>query len=72
MCCSGRESLDEIRAAVRDAVHCHFEDEELPRVIRLHIVKDEQPPTGPSSSTYERPGRFLTSGGQPHSGRLGY
>jgi hypothetical protein len=35
------ESLDEIRAAVRDAVHCHFEDEDLPRIIRLHIVKDE-------------------------------
>lgn len=35
------ESLDEIRAAVRDAVHCHFEDEDLPRIIRLHSVKDE-------------------------------
>jgi len=35
------ESLDEIRAAVRDAVHCYFEDEDLPRIIRLHIVKDE-------------------------------
>jgi len=51
--------LDEIRAAVRDAAHCHFEDEELPRVIRLYIAKDEQPPTGPSSSAPERPGRVL-------------
>jgi len=35
------ESLDEIREAVRDAVRCHFGEKELPRVIRLHIVKDE-------------------------------
>ena len=35
------ESVDEIRAAVRDAVCCHFEDRDMPRVIRLHFVKDE-------------------------------
>jgi len=35
------ESLDEIRGAVRDAVRCHFGEKELPRVFRLHIVKDE-------------------------------
>ncbi len=35
------ENLSEIREAVRDAVRCHFEQKDLPRVIRLHIVKDE-------------------------------
>jgi len=35
------ESLEEIRTAVRDAVHCHFEDTNMPKIIRLHIVKDE-------------------------------
>ncbi|MEM2958480.1 MAG: hypothetical protein QW261_09315 [Candidatus Jordarchaeaceae archaeon] len=35
------EDLDELRDAVRDAVRCHFEKEEMPRVIRLHMVKDE-------------------------------
>jgi hypothetical protein len=35
------ESLDEIRTAVRDAVRCHFEDSDLPRMIRLHYVRDE-------------------------------
>lgn len=35
------ESLDEIREAVRDTVRCHFGEKELPRAIRLHIVKDE-------------------------------
>ena len=35
------ESLEELKAAVRDAVSCHFEAHEKPHVIRLHIVKDE-------------------------------
>jgi hypothetical protein len=35
------DSLDELRDAVRDAVHCHFEEDERPRVIRLHFVREE-------------------------------
>lgn len=36
------ETLDELRSAVRDAVRCHFEDEDdRPSVIRLHLVRDE-------------------------------
>ena len=35
------ESVDAIRVAVRDAVYCHFEDRDMPRMIRLHFVKDE-------------------------------
>ncbi|AKX95802.1 2-oxoisovalerate dehydrogenase E1 subunit beta [Moorella thermoacetica] len=35
------EALDEIRSNVRDAVRCYFGDKDMPRVIRLHIVKDE-------------------------------
>jgi hypothetical protein len=35
------ESLDELRAMVQDAVRCHFEESVRPRVIRLHLVKDE-------------------------------
>jgi hypothetical protein len=27
--------------AVRDAVFCHFEPDERPRLIRLHFVRDE-------------------------------
>lgn len=26
---------------VRDAVRCHFEDDEVPRIIRLHFVREE-------------------------------
>ena len=37
------DSLDELRAMVRDAVRCHFDedDPERPRLIRLHFVRDE-------------------------------
>jgi predicted RNase H-like HicB family nuclease len=34
------ETLDEIRANVKEAVQCHF-DERKPRIIRLHLVHDE-------------------------------
>ena len=34
-------TLDELKTMIRDAVSCHFEPESKPRVIRLHLVKDE-------------------------------
>lgn len=37
---SEADTLGELKEAVRDAVLCHFEEEDLPRVIRLHIVRD--------------------------------
>ena len=35
------DSFAELKAMVQDAVQCHFEGEEMPRLIRLHTVKDE-------------------------------
>lgn len=35
------DTLDELRRQVGDAVRCHFEDGQAPRVIRLHIVREE-------------------------------
>ena len=35
------ESLEELKAMIRDAVACHFEAEAKPRLIRLHLVRDE-------------------------------
>lgn len=35
------DDLDGLRTQVRDAVRCHFEDAERPRVIRLHFVREE-------------------------------
>ena len=34
-------ALEELRRMVRYAVNCHFEKENKPRLIRLHMVKDE-------------------------------
>ena len=34
-------TLEELREMVRDAVRCHFEPDVVPRLIRLHLVKDE-------------------------------
>ncbi|HEX4140744.1 MAG TPA: hypothetical protein VHY09_10385 [Candidatus Methylacidiphilales bacterium] len=38
------ETLEDLRAKVRDAVHCHFGDGvpgPMPKIIRLHFVRDE-------------------------------
>ena len=36
------DDIETLRLRVRDAVHCHFPDEQnRPKVIRLHIVRDE-------------------------------
>jgi hypothetical protein len=34
-------TMEELKAMVRNAVRCHFDDNTAPSVIRLHIVKDE-------------------------------
>ena len=35
------DTLDELKAMVQDAVRCHFDDTDRPRLIRLHLVRDE-------------------------------
>jgi hypothetical protein len=35
------EDLTTLRDAIKDAVKCHFEEDKLPQIIRLHLVKDE-------------------------------
>ena len=35
------ETLDTLRQQVRDAVNCHFDEGNAPKVIRLHFVRDE-------------------------------
>jgi hypothetical protein len=34
-------SFEELRTMVRDAVSCHFDEDERPRIIRLHFVREE-------------------------------
>ncbi len=35
------DDLAELHANVRDAVICHFDDAERPKIIRLHFVREE-------------------------------
>lgn len=35
------DDFDELRTMLQDAVRCHFDEGNLPNVIRLHLVKDE-------------------------------
>jgi len=35
------ETMEALYAAVQDAVRCHFEPDQRPRMIRLHFVRDE-------------------------------
>ena len=35
------DNFEDLKKMVHDAVLCHFEDKERPKVIRLHLVKEE-------------------------------
>ena len=35
------ETEAELHARVRDAVHCHFDEGQAPKMIRLHFVRDQ-------------------------------
>ena len=35
------DTVPQLHAQVRDAVSCHFEQGQAPKVIRLHFVRDE-------------------------------
>lgn len=35
------DDLDHLRTMVRDAVSCHFDEDDRPQVVRLHLVRDE-------------------------------
>ena len=35
------DTIEELHEQVRDAVRCHFEEAERPKVIRLHSVREE-------------------------------
>jgi hypothetical protein len=38
---SEAEDMVSLKKEIRDAVFCHFEKENMPKLIRLHLVKDE-------------------------------
>lgn len=35
------ESIAEIKEMIKEAVRCHFDELHLPKMIRLHFVKEE-------------------------------
>jgi predicted RNase H-like HicB family nuclease len=35
------QTLDELKENIKDAIKCHFDEKEIPHIVRLHIVKDE-------------------------------
>lgn len=35
------DDLAELRKKVREAVECHFDEDKVPKLIRLHIVREE-------------------------------
>ena len=38
------DTWDELKEAVQEAVRCHFEDDERPTLVRLHVVREEVVP----------------------------
>jgi predicted RNase H-like HicB family nuclease len=38
------DTMEELRRMVRDAVRCHFDPEDMPRVVRLHRLNVESLP----------------------------
>ncbi len=35
------DTMDELKEMIRDAVVCHFEEDQLPKMIRIHFTKEE-------------------------------
>jgi hypothetical protein len=35
------EDLDDLKSQIKEAVNCHFEENDMPKMVRLHFVKDE-------------------------------
>ena len=35
------EDMASLKKEIKDAVSCHFEKDNMPKLIRLHLVKDE-------------------------------
>jgi sulfur relay (sulfurtransferase) DsrF/TusC family protein len=35
------DTTEQLKAMIKDAVACHFADDEMPKLIRLHYVREE-------------------------------
>ncbi len=35
------DTMDEIKVNIKEAVECHFDEDKKPKLIRLHMIKEE-------------------------------
>lgn len=35
------ENVDDLKKNIKEAVACHFEETEMPKIIRVHYIKEE-------------------------------
>ncbi len=35
------EDLEDLKVQIKEAINCHFEENSMPKMVRLHFVKDE-------------------------------
>jgi hypothetical protein len=35
------DTMDELKVNIKGAVECHFDDDKKPKLIRLHMIKEE-------------------------------
>ncbi len=35
------DTLESLKESIKDAVRCHFEPDDMPKIVRMHFVKDE-------------------------------
>jgi hypothetical protein len=35
------DTLDQLHEMIRDAVRCHFDEGKLPKMVRLHFIREE-------------------------------
>ncbi|MFW5863035.1 MAG: 2-oxoisovalerate dehydrogenase [Spirochaetota bacterium] len=35
------DTIDELKENIRDAIRCHFDEPDMPQVIKLHFVREE-------------------------------
>lgn len=35
------DTMEEIKVNIKEAVECHFDEEKMPKLIRLHMIKEE-------------------------------
>jgi len=35
------DTIKELKTMIKDAIQCHFEEKDMPKIVRLHYIKEE-------------------------------